>query len=60
MEKPPPKGEKKKVIGIMRDELGEKIMKKVVGLSATTYSYLIDDGSEDIVCHKKKTQIWRL
>ena len=39
----------------MRDELGEKIMKKVVGLSATTYSYLIDDGSEDIVCHKKKT-----
>ena len=37
-------------------------MTKFVGLSAKTYSYLIDDGSEDKkmkrhkkVCHQKKT-----
>ena len=31
----------------MKDELGEKIKTKFVGLRAKTYSYLIDDGSED-------------
>ena len=31
----------------MKDELGRKIMKKFVGLSEKTYSYLIDDSSED-------------
>ena len=31
----------------MKDELSEKIMTKVVGLRTKTYSYLIDDGSED-------------
>ena len=37
----------KKVIGLMKNELGGKIMKKFVGLRAKTYSYLIDDGIED-------------
>ena len=37
----------KKVIGLMEDELGRKIMTKFVRLRAKTYSYLIDDGSED-------------
>ena len=31
----------------MEDELGKKIMTKFVGLRAKTYSYLIDDASED-------------
>ena len=31
----------------MKHELGGKIMKKDFGLRAKTYSYLIDDSSED-------------
>ena len=31
----------------MTDELGGKIMRMFVGLRVKTYSYLIDDGSED-------------
>ena len=35
----------KKVMGLMEEELGRKIMTEFVGLRAKTYSYLIDDGS---------------
>ena len=42
-----PKGKNEKVIGLMKDELGGKTMIKFDGLRAKTYSYLIDDGSED-------------
>ena len=45
--RPLPKGKNKKVIELMKDELGEKVMTKFVGLRDKTYSYLIDDGSED-------------
>ena len=31
----------------MKDEYGEKIMTKFVGLRAKIYSYLTDSGSED-------------
>ena len=31
----------------MKDDLGEKIMTKFVGLRAKPYGYLIDDGSDD-------------
>ena len=47
LERPLPKGKNKEVIGLMKDELGRKIMTKVVGLGAKTYSYLVDDGSEN-------------
>ena len=46
-ERPLPKGKNEKVIGLMKDELDRKIMIKFVGLTAKTYSYIIDDGSED-------------
>ena len=35
----------KKVIGLIKDELGWKIMENFVGLKAKTCSYLIDNGS---------------
>ena len=41
------KEKNKRVISVMKDELGGKIMKEFVGLRAKTYSYLIKDGSED-------------
>ena len=49
------KGKIKNVIGLMKDELGEKITKEFVAIRRKTYSYLIDDGSEDKKCkmHKK-------
>ena len=46
IERPLPKGKNKKVIGLMKNGLGRKIMTKFVWLRAKTYSYLIDDGSE--------------
>ena len=43
IERPLPTGKNKKVIGLMKDELGRKIITKFVGLRPRTYFYLMDD-----------------
>ena len=54
------KGQNKKVIGLIKNELGGKIITKFVRLREQTYSYLMDDGNGDKktrhenVCHKRK------
>ena len=48
LDRPLLKGKKKKDIRLLKDELGGKIMTKVVGLRGKTYGYLKDDSSEDI------------
>ena len=42
-----PTGKNEKVIGLMKDELGGKIMTKFVALRPRAYSYLMDDGNSD-------------
>ena len=56
-----PKAKSKKLIGLMKDEFGGKIMKDFVGFRAKIFSYLKDRNSEDKktkrykkVCQKRK------
>ena len=45
--RPLPTGKNKKVIGLMKDELGGKTITELVTLRPKTYSYLTNDGKED-------------
>ena len=47
VDRPLPTGKNKKVIRLMKDELGGEIMTEFVALRPRTYSYLTDDCKKD-------------
>ena len=46
-DRPFPTGKNKKVIGLMKDELGGRVITEFAALRPKTYSYLTDDCKED-------------
>ena len=55
--RPLPIGKNKKVIGLMKDELGGKIMTEFAALRPKIYSYLADDCKEDKKAKVTKTWV---
>ena len=60
LDRPLPKGKTKKVIGLVKDELGGQIIKEFTELRAKTHNYLKhNDGDKNEKgpkkCHKRKT-----
>ena len=47
VERPLPMSKNKKAIGMMKEELGGKIMKEIIRLRPKCYSYLTGDGNVD-------------
>ena len=56
-DRPLPTGKNKKVIGLMKDELGRRIMTEFIALRPKTYAYLMDDNEVKKAKGKKKCVI---
>ena len=58
--RPLPMGKNKKIIGLMKDERGGKIITEFVTLRPKSYSYLTDDGKEDKKAKGTKKRIIKM
>ena len=58
-DRPLPKEKSRKVVGLMKNELGRKIIIFFFALKAKAYNYLTDDGSEDKKVNSTKTRFMK-
>ena len=52
-----PTGKKRKVMGMMKDEGGGKIIEELVGLRTKLYSYKMFEGKEEKKCQGNKKAV---